>query len=525
METRSLKIDWTQETAENIIEILKSHYSLTEALEEISEFISVEKVSGSAVRHGLIRYGFSNPSYYLANRRDDEEEEEAEEDIPKNKEAVETYEYRIDFEKSEYRFCKDEDRVTISFEQMQHCHFLYSGVKPGLGLSAGDVSGYLYSEGVIQAGAGFVQWMFRRIGFSKSMYPAAPHLRFSNETEISKDIAHRQDSIIKSGLKINQIKEQEKELKQLREKNEELVELLQFKEQINGTFMDDIPCFSRIEDKECTLIIPLGDLHVGKKIDKRFGFTADNHYDLKEFRRRLGEIEERIIHYADGNAHRVNGVVIHGLGDWFESPFGNLREGIMQTMFGSLQEQWIEVVNAFCRVVRVVLDWFPDVPVLGSYTPGNHDRIHKQKEDNTEYLLGHILTDRIMAEFRETERFQMRHVSQAVTSDLLPNGLNLITMHGHVSSMSPTSPDSAYVNLAKLHERNGTSRTLILAGHYHAFTVRTFHSGRMIWVPSMCGSDSYSRDHILKGAPAEFLMIESYLSEDVIVGPFSLQGE
>lgn len=522
MESRVVKIDWTHDLAENIVEILKSHHSLTEAVEEISEYINVDSVSGSAIRHGLLRYGFSNPSSYLSKP------EEIIEDIEDQSTSIsndvkELYEYRVDFEKSEYRFCKDNDKVAIPFDVVQQCHFLYSRVKPGQNLTAGEVANYLYSEGISAAGVDFVQWMFRRIGFSKSMYPAAPHLRFANEEAVARDVANRQDSIIKSSLKLNQIKEQEKELQQLRDKNEELVGLLKFKEEINASYLDDIPTYFDKDDQTCTLIIPLGDLHAGKSIKKRFGFSNDNHYDVGEFQKRLSQIEQSVARHVSENKHKIDRVIIHGLGDWFESPFGNLREGIMQTMFGTLEEQWLSVVNAFCRIVRAVLDCDPDIPVMASYTPGNHDRIHKQKEDNTEYLIGHILTDRIRAEFKDESRFQMRHVTQAITADILPNGLNLITMHGHVSTIGPTSPDHTYVSLAKLHEREGTKRTLILAGHYHAYTVRTFHSGRMIWVPSMCGSDSYSRENILKGAPAEFIMIESYASEDRIVGPFNLQ--
>lgn len=522
---------WSDETINLSLSILENSTTIEEACSIMSERLGTD-VSRHALQKAFKRAGIMAPSHYL--KEDDQQGLEAttgsekgmsEEDASDVSE-ISRKEWSIDHENKVYRFFYKSSEFDLSFEEVEECCFLYSRVSPGKDLSAISIAQYLYiDKNHDWVDVDFVVWMFRRIGFSKKMYPQAPHQAFDSVEEIALAAMKRQDAFVKSQKSATQVVNQRQEIERLRKELTGLYSVLELDERLNArgstnkfTIKSEA---APVASKSYHKIIAIGDVHAGKEILQRSFYKKNNTYNREEFYRRIKLIAEYISIDSAKNPVKPESVVFAGIGDWFESIFANMREGMHREMYGTPEEQYDDVIWAYTHLLERVCETYPSIPIHAFYVPGNHDRFHKNKEDRTEAFMAHILTDRIRKQFTEPNV----HINKGgtVNSIMLPNGVNFIFLHGHVSPLSPSSNDKDYTNFCTIHGYPDAKRYIICSGHYHTFLFRNFINGKVLWVSSVCGNDYYSSDIIAKGGPAEFVILNSHEVVEELSGPYPLQ--
>lgn len=522
---------WSDENINLSLGILENCTSLEEACANMSERLGTE-VSRHALQKAFKRAGMMPPSHYL--KEDDEQglESTTESEKGMSEDALEaTLEYNgkewgIDSENGLYKFNYNNAEIELSFEEVEECCFLYSRVSPGKDLPAIAIAQHLLvDKNHDWVDIDFVVWMFRRIGFSKRMYPQAPHQAFDSVEEIALAAMKRQDAYVKSQKSATQVLSQKQEIEKLRKELTSLYSVLELDERLNGRgatnkFLLDKPV-NPASKGNYHKIIAIGDVHAGKEILQRSFYKRNNTYNREEFYRRIKLIAEYISLDNLKNSEKPDSVTFAGIGDWFESIFANMREGMHRDMYGTPEEQYDDVIWAYTHLLERVCEVYPDIPIHAFYVPGNHDRFHKNKEDRTEAFMAHILTDRIRRQFAK-DHVQVNK-GGTVNSIMLPNGVNFIFLHGHVSPLSPSSTDKDYTNFCTIHGFSNAKRYIICSGHYHTFLFRNFVNGKVLWVSSVCGNDYYSSDVIAKGGPAEFVILNSYEASEELSGPYPLQ--
>jgi hypothetical protein len=514
---------WDNEKIWYAIEVLGSSMSVYEAALSISAKYDVD-ISVDALGKAFKRHGFNAPSTYLKDWRAEEQVSEIE---TTEESTSNVFDYYINFEERTYRFFFKDSLYTLTFDDMEQACFLYSGVQPGQNLTARQVTQYFMIEKGYEAiSEEFISWMFKRIGFFKEMSPAAPHQRFTTVEEIAQSMAVRQDAMMKSSLKVRQIKEQQKEIRRLTGIIENYNSVLDLCDKINGITFKSFD-YSGVEPvppefSRGTKILGIGDVHAGKNVpDHRFK-NMNNIYNREEFQRRIKLIASYIRQEGAGDSEKGGKdlFILTGLGDWFESLLFNMREGMFRDTYGTPEEQYDDVIWAFCTVLKAAEESY-SCPIRAFYVPGNHDRLARNKEDKSEHLVAHSILQTIRAKFEHCERVVIEKGAD-VNSIMLPNEVNYIFFHGHIGPLSPSSTDKDYTNFVAVHGYPGARRYLLQAGHFHTFTVKTFFNGRMVWVPAVCGNDYYSVDHIAKGSPAEIIFLDSLEIVDQVIGPYPL---
>lgn len=509
-------MNWSEETINVALEVLEQNESVQEACDALTLRFG-EEVTDSALRHAFRRLGLKSPSHYLMEV--DETTTEASES-PVKVDAPTVYEWKID--EDVYRFCYNHGKQCLTYEDMEQACFLYSDVDPGQGLTSEEVAQYFYVEkGYDWIDAGFVSWMFKRIGFSKKHYPQAPHQAYQSIEEIAVAASKRKDALLKSQMKVQQIKVQQREIRRLQAELDDLYSIVDFANDITGRPIVKEFDYTELPNKNMVhKIIPIGDLHAGKLVTQRNHYKEHNTYNREQFFRRVNLIAD-YIGWDAANNPQPDTVIFSALGDWFESIFANMREGMAKGMYNWCEQQYDDVVWAFTTLVKTCRDSYK-CHIRAFYTPGNHDRFAKNKEDRSEAFMAHVLTDRLATEFQNDEQVEINK-GGTVNSIMLPNGVNYIFFHGHVVPIQPLSQDKDLTNFCKLHGFDDAKRHFTTGGHYHTMLLRSFYGGKALWVPSVCGSDYYSTDNIAKGNPAEFVIVNSYDIGEEIQGPFCLQ--
>jgi hypothetical protein len=279
----------------------------------------------------------------------------------------------------------------------------------------------------------------------------------------------------------------------------------------------------RIDDTTgSTLIIPVSDLHIGKKFKAiNMKSTDYNISVLKErLQRAMAYIELLKPHVID----RVDNLVYSCLGDNFEAIFANMRPGQHLTMDLHGIDQYKEVIEFHVTFMNFIMDTFPDAKMTACFQGGNHDRIFADKRWDSEEILNYIVTDRIASEFKNTPDTKLDVLLGApVTSMMLPNGVNLISQHGHLKNIK-TSKD--VMNFIGVHGEPAAKRYLVSQGHFHHWEVK-WEAGfnyKFYMNSSFCGKDEYAMDKIHTGCNAEFMMIESSKNNDLFYGPYNLES-
>lgn len=503
---------WNEERLKRAEEVLSLSESVLEACFTMSKEFD-EDISSDSLYSAFKRHGKLAPSSYLANLAQQENGSEGDE-----VEQTSSFDYKIDFAKSLYRFWHKNSPCVLTFEDLEQACFLYSSVDPGRGLTAREVAQYfLVEKGYDWISEDFIIWMFKRIGASKVMSPAAPHQRFNTVEEVMQSMAMRQDALIKSSMKVNQIKEQQKEIRRLQAKLEEIQQALTVAEGLKSIPVARLSPVELSKSSSRTIVIPLCDSHSGKHIRPKSDIAKEhNRFNAKIFKERVERFCSYIQELSKKVPKDVDHVYVLNLGDDTESILGNMREGMLTDQYNHGFEQYKEAIWLNVNIIESTLNSF-GCGVTFVKTGSNHERLVKNKEPNTDEVFAQIALDRIACEFKGEERFKGLYGHQ-VFSILLPNGVCIIGTHGHLKTWSSSNAS----DVINIHGVPGAKRYILLQAHQHHLSVHSGYNYRLIKLPSLVGNDDYNLISLLTGAPPECLFLEITDEQDLLHGPYRL---
>jgi len=536
---------WNKEVLEEAVKCLSRHESVASAAEELSDKFD-RNITRDAIRGAFLRYNLNNPSSYLKPVDDTFEpvelesgskfyhrlaneyegftknfghlfEEEAEPDNRK----VEKLDWTISFENKIYQFFYSDSWVELSFDHIAMACYLYSKQPPGRGLSARNVAGCLSNfEGLEWVNETFIKQVFRSIGFVHDMLPNPPHEKFSSIEEMIPSWNRKVDAIVSTDSHARSLKILRKHIEELQDELQKVYELQGLFEKAKSLKFHEFPEIFVPERRGIKgVIFGFSDMHAGKIVKQDKLSPLDNKYNIDILEQRVAKMCGHILEYAANN--QPDFVVATWLGDLFEALLGNMRDMMHLDMKEFATEQWDAGISIIKFVTDRLLEYFAcpiQVYVLG----GNHDRLTSDRNGRTELLVNHLMVQYLKAFYKDEPRLQIIEAN-VIGSVRLPNNVNYIFQHGHIGPLKPTSSEKDFVNFVDLHGQPMTKRTLIQIGHWHSLCYRTYsRNGKVMFLPTIIGTDSFATEYLHKSNTAEFAFIETTANEDVLVGPFNV---
>lgn len=529
-------MNWTDQAIETSIEILNECETVAQACNRISHEFG-EDVTPSSLRSAFRRNGYDSPSCYLVNGELKEylphhsggDEDNAQEDNESNFE---------DYEPDGNYYYNDVDDLYLVFvphkvkplqipgEKMRDMKSAYSNLSPGGGATINEVcSTFSMSRKNFNA-------IRRSMGWTHDEDP------FTDEEHYEADPSDLADSLIQQ--KRNEFdvlfrKRKWKDIENDAVKFREMVYMLGCEPNMKSVkaalehissvenYCKHLEVNKRIQSMEIrktegnTLIIPVSDLHVGKRyVPHNDNFGPFNNNVLKQrLQRAMGYIEMMMPHFDS-----VDNILYLSLGDNFESMFGNMREGqfLGMDVFGS--NQYRQVIEFHTQFLEWLHSKF-DLPVKAIFQGGNHDRLFANKSWQSENIVNFIMTDRIAAEFKNQKGVDC-YAGAPIVSVVLGNGVNLISQHGHIKRLKT---DKDVTNFISMHGKRGATRYLVGQGHLHSLKYTSGHNFKMFVNSSFCGDDEYNIDQLAIGSPPELILIESCKTTDLFFGPYNLDAD
>jgi predicted phosphodiesterase len=265
-----------------------------------------------------------------------------------------------------------------------------------------------------------------------------------------------------------------------------------------------------------TMVIPIGDLHVGKKVKRHNNLGS---YDAEVAIERLRQVSELIKPgiYKE-NPERLVVVVI---GDIFEALLANMRPGQQLEMDLMGQDQYIQLRDMFYEFLTGLA--MQQIPTSVYFVAGNHDRLVAERTFNSEDILMHMFVDNIalnmqlvQKDFGLTTPFDVHLANRVQSLDL--GHTELMFCHGHLSTVK--NHDQVR-RLIEVHSTT-TKRKLIVQGHFHSYSAITGNNWRFVTLPSLCGSDEFARFNLNVSSPPEFMYFLCTKQHDIQVGPMTL---
>lgn len=500
---------WTQQNLQKAITYLESSTTVRSAADKMS-------VSTSSLRKAFLRAGLDSPSSYLGEADEDAEERDEIENTPGRL-------VNIDFEDEVYEFTThDGTPLVVSFDDIDDLCVLYGAKPEGLKKTVSEIvklfvvdkgfSSSVMSEQDIRS-------ILHALDFVHASFPVAPHRVYDNEAEILNALRKKKEQLV---LSYKASKDRQEYIAFLEEKVKEQKELVSIVNQVwehkPQTFIGSKTQCSPNEN----LMIFLTDLHAGKKVNNYGKLYAAEafEYNAKVLKERVERICKIIPLIAQDIDHPEM-VTIYSLGDLFEALLANMREHQGMEQYNFMIDQAKEVKWAICSVIDTVLDAFPDSAVSYKSHAGNHDRLVKDKAPSTELLVQYFINDALEERYKGASQLTIQGLP-AIASILYPNGLNVISTHGHITNWKT---ESKVNNDVLLYGHKDAKRTLLVEGHFHNFDVLSGNNWRRVTVPSVVGTDHYTYEQLQKSPAPEFLCILSRDNYDQFIGPFDLRHD
>lgn len=531
-------MNWNDKKIEEAINVLHDSATVAQACNKISDLLK-DEVTPDSLRKAFQRNGYDSPSTYLSLQTpeelyeelfDEELEEEVEEELYEEYEADGDYHYNEMTDLYLVYVPHKRKPMQIPGKLIREWNEAYSNMSVGGAETINQIC---------------KTWSISRKDFTaikKAMKWTHDQDPFTDEEHLTNDPADLAENLVQKKrlafekqFRKKEWKEIERDAIRWRELSYHLgvtPDLKTVKETIDDIKNIEKYCHNISIDKKISkktiqtkkgssLIIPVSDLHVGKK------YTAKNlknkTFNLSELKKRLsramGYITMTRPHFED----RISHIVYSSLGDNFEAIFGNMRPGQHLTMdiFGA--EQYKEVVEFHVCFLSFLREEFPNIPITAVFQGGNHDRIFGDKKWDSEEVLNYIMTDRIATEFKDVPSKELEVlIGEPISSITLPNNVNLITQHGHLKGLSNNKDIANFINM---HGDKKSTRYLISQGHFHHWETISGYNYKFYMNSSFCGNDSFNLDKIGVGSPAEFMMVESAVNNDIFYGPFNLEED
>lgn len=246
------------------------------------------------------------------------------------------------------------------------------------------------------------------------------------------------------------------------------------------------------------------DIHYGKKYENPVfgrGYNKDIAHE------RMMQIAKKTVDYI--KFKNLNSLYILFGGDLFESVMtSGMRSehlrgmdlvGIDQILFG------VDSQIVFLDTLRNNLG--KDFPIIITYIGGNHDRIGKDRDDDSERTGSLIAYHMIYREFKEDRFLQVNiprkpvHVEKIQNNEI--NDLCIIAHHGDAEIIKKKGHE-----LVNLYGIGTSGYHLVINGHWHSTEI-SFNAGTNymeISLPSVCSVDEFILDRLGNNQLPGFLL-------------------
>jgi len=265
-----------------------------------------------------------------------------------------------------------------------------------------------------------------------------------------------------------------------------------------------------------TLVVPVGDLHVGKFVSRT---KKSPEFDVAKAKDRLQQVESQVS--AACNLMTPDQMTIVFMGDMLEAILGNMRKGQMMSMDVHGLRQYTECRDMIVGFLASLSNLGVDIDVW--FVAGNHDRMTEEKEYDSEQIMTYLLMESVAKtlEIYKSKNLIEVNVTCSIAEpyqSVVMSGVEAIFFHGHLSRV--TTPDKVR-SLCKIHGHTNLPK-LVFQGHHHSYKAFSEEDWMFVTVPSLCGSDDYARLKLLKDSPPAILMFVVEDGQATQYGPINL---
>lgn len=522
---------WTESKINDCIDILLKANSVFGAVKQINDVnIFEEEITPNALRKAFQRHDYESPVTFVAGATYQESDTESDDNnIESEFDFGQDFNWEIDADNEEY-ICREGDKSErVPFEVVEDVVILYCNPFPGQGKPKGEIVDWLATKESTELSLCLNKdaWksFFDKYNIDKSVHPVAPHLDGKNNDDVIKYVYERGDVLRKQLVKnkYNKVRHLEKSLEEQYRKLLEFREIFQLAEKSdvaeNAAYKIDISY--RNKSNSAIWLGFIADLHAGKEEMLSQLKNTGNEYNRQIFRERVERGVERSVQAMKDCKEPLEEVVLTNLGDNFEAFLENMRKGQGFGMYGSPKTNFKDVIWANAAYIQAHIDEVDEgTQITFVMNGGNHDRFTEEKGPDSEEFMVYILCQHLKTMFEEYDNVEIVE-GAPISSMMLPNGTNLITLHGHRKSVRRSNVES----VVSIHGYDSAERYLVAQGHLHRFEVFSTKSdkGMAMVVPSYVGGTTFSASSNFKDSKAQVVASKSLPHENQIIGPFNIE--
>ena len=317
------------------------------------------------------------------------------------------------------------------------------------------------------------------------------------------EIERAKEELIKERKKLQTVNAQAQEYYRSTARNELLIE--QIKEAINNLEPISIKNITHTKPSEKVAVLTIADAHYDSnyQVDGLFGECV-NKYDKETFKTRMWNLLGKI----EADDFDFDKLKIVSMGDCLE---GLIR-------YTSLQKLKQPVVKSTIEFAEFMANWLVEVgnrlgvAIDFAMVPGNHSvlRLLGQKPDFPEENLEYIIYEFIRIRLKDHKNIYIEPYNDVYFTTVF--GQNLVFAHGEYRDLEEF--------MAYIENLYDITIDVCYGAHFHtesskAVGVGSFGSKRIIRVPSMVGTDPYSKSILKNNRAGAYFAIFSEDGEDL----------
>lgn len=308
----------------------------------------------------------------------------------------------------------------------------------------------------------------------------------------------------------SQLKAMEKKAIRYADFHQEIVDLYS-----SNTYIEPFRVEPNRYDSDRTMIVSLADVHFGLTA---YDFTSEVLYSPDLAQNRLREYAQSIIEFAD--EHNVSEIVLCLLGDLIHGDIHRNSCGELDETCQSPISQVHYLAHNLARFIEVLAHNTAHISLYA--VTGNHDRIHSQKDANTEY---HNYTAMILDIVQGL-------ISPIDNVDFANQGKSPRKFHGNLDyqrfkvydyTFEITHGDDGGNTMKQAINsiaRTGEVVDYRLIGHYHTEGIQQFGRTKGVVMGSFCSPDMFGKKCGGHEASQTILMLENgkkgYTSQKIV---------
>lgn len=288
-------------------------------------------------------------------------------------------------------------------------------------------------------------------------------------------------------------------------------------------YMDTVPKYKVVGKK--TMIVCISDQHTGMNETR-----ATNVYNETVLQERYKELAGKVIN--DLQTYSCENLIVCFLGDVIA---GSIHSDNFKKAPRGLAEatsQTIQAIKDATTFLQMIANYVPKIVIYG--VSGNHDRIHKQTDENIESE-NHFCTFEFGLR-QAIEILNMRYGEEKFvfperdfrtnnkTNNFSGNTRQLFKLYGRTFLLTHGHLDSKKKAVANSQNLVDGGVDYILAGHFHSNYSHEEGSTEYIVSGSFCGTDEFAENHGYNSQPCQTCIILEEGTRDIITKKYYLEA-